>query len=135
VDQGLLLLDTPGILWPKFDDPEVGLRLAWTGAIKDDILDVETLSARLTAQLWQDYPQALRDRYKLDGSRLPEDFAERTPAGQGFVLLEQAAGNRGFLLPGAELDLERMAKVVLEEYRSCKLGRFTLETPVKIHEL
>ncbi|MBQ6159734.1 MAG: ribosome biogenesis GTPase YlqF [Oscillospiraceae bacterium] len=129
VDQGLLLLDTPGILWPKFEDPEVGLRLAWTGAVKDDILDTETLAARLTAQLWQDYPQALQERYKLDEALLPADFRERTLAAQGFALMEQAAKNRGFLLPGAELDMERMAKVLLEEYRSCKLGRFTLETP------
>lgn len=129
VDQGLLLLDTPGILWPKFEDPEVGLRLAWTGAVKDDILDTETLAACLTAQLWQDYPQALQERYKLDEALLPADFRERTLAAQGFALMEQAAKNRGFLLPGAELDMERMAKVLLEEYRSCKLGRFTLETP------
>ena len=129
VDRGLLLLDTPGILWPKFEDPEVGLRLAWTGAVKDDILDLETLSARLMAQLWQDYPQALQDRYKLEEALLPADFADLTSAARGFALIEQAAKNRGFLLPGAELDTERMSKVLLEEYRSCKLGRFTLEIP------
>lgn len=127
VDPGLLLLDTPGILWPKFEDPEVGLRLAWTGAVKDDILDTQTLAARLMAQLWLDYPQALRDRYKLDGSLLPPDFASLGPAAQGFALMEQAAKNRGFLLPGAEIDLDRMANVLLEEYRFCKLGCFTLE--------
>ena len=129
VDQGLLLLDTPGILWPKFEDPEVGLRLAWTGAVKDDILDTETLAARLMDLLWQDYPQALRERYKLDGGKLSPDFGAMQPSARGFALMEQAAKNRGFLLPGAELDLERMAAVLLEEYRSCKLGRFTLETP------
>ena len=129
VDQGLLLLDTPGILWPKFEDPEVGLRLAWTGAVKDDILDVETLAARLMDRLWQEYPQALRDRYKLDAGKLPPDFGALQPSARGFALMEQAAKNRGFLLPGAELDIERMANVLLEEYRSCKLGRFTLETP------
>ena len=129
VDQGLLLLDTPGILWPKFEDPEVGLRLAWTGAVKDDILDIETLAARLVDRLWQEYPQALRDRYKLDAGKLPPDFGTMQPSARGFALMEQAAKNRGFLLPGAELDMERMANVLLEEYRSCKLGRFTLETP------
>lgn len=128
VDQGLLLLDTPGILWPKFEDPEVGLRLAWTGAVKDDILDTETLAARLMDRLWQDYPQALKDRYRLDAALLPRDFGAMQPAARGFALMEQAAKKRGFLLPGAELDLERMASVLLEEYRSCKLGRFTLET-------
>lgn len=129
VDQGLLLLDTPGILWPKFEDPEVGLRLAWTGAVKDDILDTETLAARLMAQLWQDYPQALRERYKLEDSLLPADFSDQSPAAQGVALMELAAKKRGFLLPGAALDIERMSGVLLEEFRSCKLGRFTLETP------
>ena len=131
VDQGLLLLDTPGILWPTFEDPEVGLRLAWTGAIKDDILDLETLSARLMAQLWQDYPQAIRERYKLE----PEDEAgafagmlNDSSTARGYALMEQAARKRGFLLSGGVLDTERMAKVLLEEYRSCKLGRFSLET-------
>ena len=129
VERGLLLLDTPGILWPKFEDPAAGLRLAWTGAVKDDILDIETLSARLMAQLWQDYPQAIRERYKLDEALLPAGFAEQPPAARGFALMELAARKRGFLLPGKELDMERMSKVLLEEYRSCKLGRFTLETP------
>ncbi len=134
VDRGLLLLDTPGILWPKFEDPEVGLRLAWTGAVKDDILDTETLAARLLAQLWQDYPEAVQARYKLDGSLLPADFSDQTLSAQGFVLMELAAKNRGFLLPGAALDLERASNVLLEEYRSCKLGCFTLETPEASHE-
>jgi ribosome biogenesis GTPase A len=129
VDQGLLLLDTPGILWPKFEDPEVGLRLAWTGAVKDDILDTETLAARLMDRLWTDYPEALRTRYKLESFEPGPDFAALTPAARGFALMEQAARKRGFLLPGNELDLERMAKVLLEEYRSCRLGRFTLEQP------
>jgi len=129
VDQGLLLLDTPGILWPKFEDPEVGLRLAWTGAVKDDILDTETLAARLMDRLWTDYPEALRTRYKLESFEPDPDFAALTPAARGFALMEQAARKRGFLLPGAELDLERMSAVLLEEYRACKLGRFTLEQP------
>ena len=131
VDQGLLLLDTPGILWPKFEDPEVGLRLAWTGAIKDDILDLETLSARLMAKLWQDYPQAIRERYKLEPEDEAAAFAGMTndsPTARGYALMEQAARKRGFLLSGGVLDTERMAKVLLEEYRSCKLGRFSLET-------
>ncbi len=119
VDQGLLLLDTPGILWPKFDDPEVGLHLAWTGAVKDDILDVETLSMKLIEMLWKRYPEAVRNRFKIEAD---EDAA-------GWELLEQAGRKRGFLLSGGEIDLERTARVVLEEYRSLKIGRFTLETP------
>ena len=117
--QGLLLLDTPGILWPKFEDPEVGVRLAYTGAVKDDILDLETLSARLLSLLWRDYPEAVRTRFKI----------EAEPDTPGAELLEQAGRKRGFLLPGGVIDTERTAKVVLEEYRSCKLGRFTLERP------
>ena len=119
VDRGLLLLDTPGILWPKFDDEEVGRRLAYTGAVKDDILDVETLACNLIAMLWRRYPDALRARYKLD----PPEGAD------GYDLLTEAGRRRGFLLARGEIDTERMARVLLEEYRSCKIGRFTLEGP------
>ena len=119
VDKGLLLLDTPGILWPKFDDEEVGRRLAYTGAVKDDILDVETLACHLIALLWQRYPEALRQRYKID---LPEDAP-------GWELLTEAGRKRGFLLSRGEIDTERMARILLEEFRSCKIGRFTLEVP------
>lgn len=119
VDKGLLLLDTPGILWPKFDDEEVGRRLAYTGAVKDDILDVETLACHLIALLWRRYPEALRQRYKID---LPEDAP-------GWELLTEAGRKRGFLLSKGEIDTERMARILLEEFRSCKIGRFTLEVP------
>ena len=119
VDQGLLLLDTPGILWPKFEDPEVGLRLAWTGAVKDDILDIETLAARLIEMLWQRYPAAVAARYRIEAE---------TDA-PGWALLEQAGRKRGFLLSGGEIDPERTAKMLLEEFRNMKIGRFTLESP------
>ena len=119
VDQGLLLLDTPGILWPKFEDPEVGIRLAYTGAVKDDVIDLESLSCHLMEMLWRRYPDAIRDRYKIDAD----------PASDGWELLEAAGRKRGFLISGGEVNTERMARVLLEEYRSCKLGRFTLETP------
>lgn len=119
VDQGLLLLDTPGILWPKFEDPEVGVRLAYTGAVKDDVLDAESLACHLMEMLWRRYPEAVRQRYKIE-------LADNAP---GYELLEAAGRKRGYLVSGGEVDLERMARVLLEEYRSCKLGRFTLETP------
>ena len=119
VDQGLLLLDTPGILWPKFEDPNVGIRLAYTGAVKDDVIDLETLACHLIRMLWQQYPDSIRERYKID----PPADAE------GWELLEAAGRKRGFLVSGGEVNTERMARVLLEEYRSCKLGRFTLETP------
>ena len=123
VDTGLLLLDTPGILWPRFEDPEVGIRLAYTGAVKDDILDIETLAHHLMEMLWKRYPDAVRARYKIE---LPEDA-------DGTALLEAAGRKRGFLISGGEIDLERMSKVLLEEYRSCKLGRFTLESPEQMN--
>lgn len=119
VDAGLLLLDTPGILWPKFDDEEVGRRLAYTGAVKSEVLDVETLACHLMALLHSRYPEALRERYKID---LPEDAT-------GYELLTEAGRKRGFLLPRSEIDTERMARILLEEYRSARIGRFTLEDP------
>ncbi len=119
VDQGLLLLDTPGILWPKFEDPQVGLKLAYTGAVKDDVFDVEELACSLMELLWRNYPTALMDRYRIG----PETEAS------GWELLQQAARNRGFLLAKGEVNTERMARVLLEEYRSCKLGVFSLEQP------
>ena len=119
VDSGLLLLDTPGILWPKFEDPEVGMMLAYTGAVKEDILDTEELSCRLMELLLKLYPDVVRERYKVD---LPQG----TP---GYQLLEEAGRKRGYLLARGEINTERMAKVLLDEFRSGKLGRFTLEEP------
>ena len=119
VDQGLLLLDTPGILWPKFEDREVGMRLAYTGAVKDEIMDLETLSSGLLALLWRQYPEAVASRYKI----------EAEPDSQGYALLEAVGRKRGFLISGGEVDTERAARMVLEEYRSGKLGRFTLDLP------
>ena len=122
VDSGLLLLDTPGILWPKFEDPEVGMALAYTGAVKADVIDIEELAARLMSLLWKRYPQAVMDRY---GIEMPSD----TP---GYELLEAAGKKRGFLMARGEINTERMAKVLVDEYRSGKLGRFTLEMPEDI---
>ena len=122
MDGGLLLLDTPGILWPKFEDPNVGLALAFTGAVKEDVIDLEELACRLMELLHKRYPEALKERY---GIELPQG----TP---GYELLEAAARKRGFLMARGELNTERMAKVLVDEYRSAKLGRFTLEEPEDI---
>ena len=119
VDKDLLLLDTPGILWPKFEDPHVGLMLAYTGAVKEDVIDIEELSCRLMELLWQRYPDKVRDRYGIDAEA-------DTP---GWQLLELAGRKRGFLVSGGEVNTERMAKVLLDEFRGGKLGRFTLEAP------
>ena len=119
VDAGLELLDTPGILWPKFEDETIGLHLAFTGAVKDEITDVEGLACALLELLRNRYPKALEVRYKLtdvDGL-------------QGWELLEQCARKRGMLVSGGEVNTERMANVLLDEFRGGKLGRFTLEIP------
>ena len=125
VDQGLLLLDTPGILWPKFDDPDVGVKLAYTGAVKDDVIDVEALGCHLIRRLFERYRDSVGERYKLT------DLPDETP---GYELLEHAGRKRGFLLRGGEIDTERMGRVVLEEYRSGKLGRLTFEGPEEWEE-
>lgn len=118
VDSTLELLDTPGILWPRFDDPEVGKRLAFTGAIKDDVVDMEELACYLMDYLGRRYAPVLEERYKIDVQ--PED--------SGYDLLEKAGRKRGFLMRGAQVDSQRMARVLLDEFRGGKLGRFTLET-------
>ncbi len=118
---GLDLMDMPGVLWPKFDDPTTGENLAMTGAIKDDILDTETLAATLCARLMQVAPDKFCARYKLDAAAL----AEKKP----YELLDAVAKKRGFLLSGGELDTERAAAILLDEFRGGKIGRITLEKP------
>ena len=119
VDSGLQLLDTPGILWPKFEDPEVGMMLAYTGAVKEDVIDIEELSCRLIELLHKYYPQTLLERYKVEAP-------ESTP---GWELIEMAGRKRGYLISGGEVNTERMSKVLLDEFRGGKLGKFTLEMP------
>ena len=119
VDNGLLLLDTPGILWPKFEDPNVGMMLAYTGAVKENVIDTEELAAFLFTLLWKHYPDTVKLRYKIEAD-------SDTP---GYMLLEEAGRKRGYLLARGEINTERMAKVLLDEYRSGKLGKFTLEEP------
>lgn len=119
VDSSLQLLDTPGILWPKFEDPQVGMMLAYTGAVKEGVIDLEELACRLMELLHKFYPDTLKDRYKV----------EAEPGTAGYQLLEMAGKNRGFLLAKGEIHTERMAKVLVDEFRSGKLGKFTLEMP------
>ena len=127
IDRGLELLDTPGILWPKFEDQSVGLNLAYTGAVKDDILDIETLGCHLMCSLSEHYPDALKAGYKLPA--LPEREEDENDVAYGYRLLEAAGRKRGFLISGGDVDTERMAKILLDEFRGTKLGRFTLEMP------
>ena len=119
VDSTLQLLDTPGILWPKFEDPEVGMMLAYTGAVKEGVIDMEELACRLMELLLKFYPQTLKERYKVEAEA-------GTP---GWQLLEMAGRARGYLMARAEVNTERMAKVLLDEFRGGKLGKFTLEMP------
>ena len=122
VDKDLLLMDTPGILWPKFEDPNVGMMLAYTGAVKDGVMDLEELACRLMELLWRRYPDMLRERYGVDCQ----------PDTPGWQLLEAAGRKRGFLLARGEIHTERMAKVLIDEFRGGKLGRLTLELPEDI---
>ena len=124
VDRGLELLDTPGILWPKFEDQSVGMNLAYTGAVRDEVMDIEELACHLMAYLGRRYPQALEERYKFT----PEEGES------GYDLLQKAGAKRGFLMRGGEVDTERMAKILLDEFRGTKLGRFSLETPEDVRE-
>ncbi len=128
VDAGLDLLDTPGILWPKFEDQAVGRNLAFTGAIKDEVMDAETLACYLMETLAERYPLALVERYKLELPPKAEEESQAGPLTYGYELLERTARKRGFLISGGEPDTERMAKILLDEFRGGKLGRFTLET-------
>lgn len=121
LDTDIELLDMPGVLWPKFEDPEVAERLAFTGAVKDDVVDTEALAARLLLRLNKLYSQNLIDRYKI--SPLPED--------EGYELLEKVGRKRGMLVSGGEVNIERAAITVLDEYRSGLLGKMTLEFPEK----
>ena len=121
IDAGLELLDTPGVLWPKFDSREVGESLALTNAIKAEVLDREELAADFMARLRDVCPGAIEARYRFT----PD------PDKNGWELLEDAARRRGFLISGGEADLERMADVLLGEYRDGKLGRISLEAPPK----
>ncbi len=116
LENGMQLLDTPGILWPKFEDPKVGLNLAFCGSIKDEILDTASLALELIKVLQKDYPTLLMERYKLE--ELNED---------ALVNMENIAVKRGFILPGKRIDYERCARTLLDEFRSGKIGNITLE--------
>ena len=124
LESGLELLDTPGILWPRFDDERTGILLAVTGAVRDDILDIETLACKLMELLAKHKPEAIEERYKF---QIPENWEEFDFP--GYELLMMAGRKRGFLISGGEIDTERMARILLDEYRGGKLGRITLETP------
>lgn len=119
LDNNIELLDMPGVLWPKFEDQNVALKLAFTGAVSDDILDIETLAMKLLVFLRENYPQSLKERYKI----------EYTDDESGLDLLEKIGKKRGMMIAGGEINTERAAITVIDEFRSAKLGRITLELP------
>lgn len=118
LSNGMQLLDTPGILWPKFEDPKTGMNLAFCGSIKDEIMDVPTLGMELIGVLAERYPDLLMERYKLE--QLGETPLEN---------MEAMAMKRGCILPGKRIDYERIGRLVLDEFRGGKIGRITLEMP------
>lgn len=119
IGNGIELLDTPGVLWPKFDDPVVGDRLAFIGSVKDAVLDVETMAVRLIDVLREGYPERLAERYKLD------DITDM----QSWEILEAIGRKRGMLISGGEVNTERASVMLLDEYRGGKLGKITMEFP------
>lgn len=121
IGNGIELLDTPGVLWPKFDDPSVGDNLAFIGSVKDTVLDSETMAVRLIDVLKKEYPNTLSQRYKINGI----DFAET----ESFEILELLGKKRGMLISGGEIDTERASVTLLDEYRAGKLGKISMETP------
>lgn len=120
LDKDIELLDTPGILWPKFEDEKVGYNLAFTGAIKDEILDIEELALHLIGYLQKNYSELYCKRYKID-----EDITEMTP----LELMELTAKKRGCIISRGDTDYHRIANIVLDEFRSAKIGEISLERP------
>lgn len=133
LDNDIELLDMPGVLWPKFEDMAVGEKLAFTGAVKDDVVDTELLACRLLLRLRDIAPEGLRDRYKIKLETPEED--EMMESGEslgcisGYELLTRMGKARGMLISGGEINTERAAIAVLDEFRSGKLGRISLESP------
>ena len=117
LNKSVELLDTPGILWPKFEDQEVGLKLAFIGSIKDEILQTEELAAELVKFLKESYPGVLEEKYSI-----PE-------VGDSYECLANIAESRHCLVRGSELDTEKAASILLDDFRGGKLGRITLEKP------
>lgn len=123
------LLDMPGVLWPKFEDKTVGEHLAFTGAVKDDVMDLEYLACRLLQFLFEKYPDNIIKRYNISLDDIYEDDMSMSNCSLGFEILERIGKKRGFLVSGGEINTERAAITVVDEFRSGKLGRLSIETP------
>lgn len=122
IGNGIELLDTPGVLWPKFDDPVVGDRLAFIGSVKDEVMDSETMAVRLIEALVNGYEDKLLSRFKLNGI---DDIHQAMP----WEILEEIGRERGMLIRGGEINTERAAIMLLDEYRGGKMGKLSFERP------
>lgn len=129
LSEGLELLDMPGVLWPKFEDKQVGENLAFTGAIKDNVMDIEYLACRLLQFLNNGYSDRLRERYGVDLSGIEPDDSVLSDCTEGYEILNRIGKKRGFLVSGGEIDTERTAIMTVDEFRGGKLGRLSLEKP------
>lgn len=129
LESDLELLDMPGVLWPKFEDKQVGERLAFTGAVKDDIMDMEYLACRFLEYLNKSYPELIAMCYGVETDDIPENDEAASGCVQGFEILERIGRKRGFLISGGEINTERAAITVMDEFRSGKIGRLSLERP------
>lgn len=123
------LLDMPGVLWPKFEDKRVGEMLAFTGAVKDDIMDMEYLACRFLELMNSEYKGVINARYGIETDDIPENDEDTIGCVQGYEILTRIGRKRGFLVSGGEINTERAAITVMDEFRSGKLGRITLEKP------
>lgn len=126
------LLDMPGVLWPKFEDKVVGEHLAFTGAVKDNVMDLEYLACRLIQFLYEKYPDNIAERYNISLDDIHEDDMSMSNCVVGFEILERIGKKRGFLISGGEINTERAAITVVDEFRSGKLGHISIETPKDI---
>ena len=129
LSEGLELLDMPGVLWPKFEDKQVGENLAFTGAIKDNVMDIEYLACRLLQFLNNGYSERIEERYGVDLSGIRPDDSVLSDCTEGYEILNRIGKKRGFLVSGGEIDTERTAITVVDEFRGGKLGRLSLEKP------
>ena len=129
LESDLELLDMPGVLWPKFEDKLVGEHLAFTGAVKDNIMDMEYLACRLLEFLNEQYPELITKRYGVKTDDIPPNDDETMGCVQGYEILERIGRKRGFLVSGGEINTERAAITVLDEFRSGKIGNLSLEKP------
>ncbi len=127
LSEGLELLDMPGVLWPKFEDKQVGENLAFTGAIKDNVMDIEYLACRLLQFLNNGYSDRIEERYGVDLSGIKPDDSVLSDCTEGYEILNRIGKKRGFLISGGEIDTERTAITVVDEFRGGKLGRLSLE--------